>query len=177
MKWLAYHRGKRDDIKAIVTPDADAPAVNGIAEVAMDNNTDIRNEDGFADNGGAETAAGAGSKEGVSDKDNSRLNLHISPDQPGRLQQAFAGMMIADMVLLVAQSVFCVGGIIPILAFWIAACLVMGVSIAGIILAACEQLGGVNCFLAALILQLVACGLILFQMILGVVAVAFLMRM
>jgi hypothetical protein len=69
-----------------------------------------------------------------------------------------------------------VGGIIPILAFWIAACLVMGVSIAGIILAACEQLGGVNCFLAALILQLVACGLILVQMILGVAAVAFLMR-
>ena len=160
MKWFAYHRKVHDGTEAMV---------------AMDNTDDIRDER-FADNGGAETAAGAGSKEGVSDKENSRLNLHISPDQPGRLQQAFAGMMIADMVLLIAQSVFCVGGIIPILAFWIAACLVMGVSIAGIILAACEQLGGVNCFLAALILQLVACGLILVQMILGVAAVAFLMR-
>ena len=59
MKWFAYHRKVHDGTEAMV---------------AMDNNDDIRDER-FADNGGAETAAGAGSKEGVSDKEIGRAHV------------------------------------------------------------------------------------------------------
>lgn len=97
-------------------------------------------------------------------------NNHFNMEQSVRLQQSLAFMLLPILGLLTLELSFCSGSVIPALIFWILAGAAFATSLAGIILAACEQLGGINCFLAALILQIVCAGLMFVQILLGTIA-------
>ncbi len=101
-----------------------------------------------------------------------QLNNQFNIEQSVRLQQALSLMLIPVVAMLVLSLGLCSGGVIPAFVFWILAGIAFATALAGIILAACEQLGGVNCLTAALILQIICAGLMVVQMIVGTIAFA-----
>lgn len=101
-----------------------------------------------------------------------QLNNQFNIEQSVRLQQSLSLMLIPIIAMLALSLGRCSGGAIPAFVFWILAGIAFAAALAGIILAACEQLGGVNCLIAALILQIVCAGLMVVQMIVGTIAFA-----